>query len=218
MSEFTPNRRTVIRTAAWSAPVVAVAAASPAFATTPPAGEVTYQTVNKRFVFHPTLGGAPLTTVDILVDVEARVPLEVPAGLVADPAQTVSTVTIPALLVGIIAGPLGDGSGPPAEVGGTSTSTSRLSGTISLDSITPLTIDRAPWPAGGGDLVTIARGTGAEALPVPAGLSGPVTITLQPPVSELQGYAADGTALGVYASALAPKAGQDYTIATFNIV
>src|SRR5690606_30825385 len=36
MSNFTPNRRTVIRTAAWSAPVVAVAAAAPAFATSPP--------------------------------------------------------------------------------------------------------------------------------------------------------------------------------------
>lgn len=35
MSEFTPNRRTVIRTAAWSAPVVAVAAAAPAFAASP---------------------------------------------------------------------------------------------------------------------------------------------------------------------------------------
>lgn len=213
MSEIKPTRRTVIRTAAWTVPAVSLAAAAPAFAASPGDPVVEYQTVNASFAFHPTFLGAPLTNIDILVDVEARLPLVVPAGLTADPATTVSTVTIPNSLLGII----GPNLGNPAEIGGTSVSTSRLSAPLSVDSVTNLTIDRAPFPDSG-DIVTVARGVGESSLPVPAGLSGAVTIELLPPNSTLVGYDAAGVESGTYASALAPKAGVDYTLATFQIV
>lgn len=213
MSSLTPSRRTVLRTAAWSVPVVSVATAAPAFAVSEPS-EPTYQTVSRTFLFHPSLGGSPLTAFDIKVDVEARVPLSVPAGSSADPAQTVSRVTIPAALLPIIGSPLGN----PAEVGGTSISTSNLTGAITATSITNLTIDRAPWPTSG-DLLTVARGAGQEPLDVPAGTApGAVIITLAPPNSTLVGYNAAGAQVGTYQSQLAPKAGQDYTLATFQIV
>jgi hypothetical protein len=41
-----PDRRTVLRAAAWSAPAVAVATAAPAFATSPAAPVLTFDTLN----------------------------------------------------------------------------------------------------------------------------------------------------------------------------
>lgn len=215
MSSLTPSRRTVLRTAAWSVPAVTVATAAPAFATSPPAGgEPTYQNVTGTFLFHPTFLGAPLTNIDIQVDVEARIPATAPADSVLDPAQTVSTVTIPGDLLPIIRGPLGT----PAEIGGTSLSTSTFSGVLDGESITNLTIDRAPFPESGA-IVTVARGAGEQPLVVPAGTpNGLVTITLEPPNSTLLGYNAAGDQVGEYASVLAPKDGQDYTLGTFQIV
>src|SRR5690606_7900009 len=55
MPEIVPTRRTVIRTAAWAVPAVSVAAAAPAFATSP-GGEpgATYTTVTRNFTFVST--------------------------------------------------------------------------------------------------------------------------------------------------------------------
>lgn len=213
MPEITPTRRTVIRTAAWSVPAVTVAATAPAFAASQPA-QVTYKTVTGSFVFHPTLGTAPLTNIDILVDVEAVIPDVIPAGMTANPVTTTSTVTIPGSLRFILDGSLGN----PAEIGGTSVSTSKLSGALGeLDSITNLTIQRAPYGTSG-DIVTVASGSGAAGLTTPTTASGLVTIKLAPPVSTLVGYKADGTESGTYGSTLSPKAGQDYTLGTFTIV
>ncbi|WP_110239829.1 hypothetical protein [Nocardioides gilvus] len=56
MTRPTPNRRTVIRTAAWSIPVVSVAAAAPAFATTPPTGPAPDLSLSNRQAGNVRLG------------------------------------------------------------------------------------------------------------------------------------------------------------------
>lgn len=66
MTQLTPTRRTVIRTAAWSAPVVAVAAAAPAFATTPPVGPLPDLSLSNRqagTVRRATAAGSPVVVV-----------------------------------------------------------------------------------------------------------------------------------------------------------
>lgn len=213
MPEFISTRRSIIRTAAWSVPAVSVAAATPAFArSTTPA--VTYQSVTKTFLFHPTFMGEPLTAIDIKVEVVANIPLVIPAGMTADPTTTVSTVTIPASLLSILQSALGN----PAEVAGTSTSISKLTGALgNVDSQTDLTIDRSAFPTTAVDLVTVARGTGATSLTAPAGASGSVLVTLAPPNSTLVGYDASGAQSGTYPSVLAAKSGQDYTLGTITI-
>lgn len=220
MSEFTPNRRTVIRTAAWSAPVVAVAAAAPAFAASPlPGAEVTYQTVTKTFKFNPVILGTINTDPvnNVIVAVTATVPLEIPVGLTAVPVQTESSVTIPAGLAGTLAGLI---LGNPATVEATSVSTTVLSGAYTGESVTNLTIPATPYVSGE-PLILAASGEGATGLTIPAGNpTGPVTLTLAPPASQLTGRKADGTKTNAtpYASTLSPIDGADYTLGTFTIV
>lgn len=219
MSEFTPNRRTVIRTAAWSAPVVAVAAAAPAFAASSPAAEVTYQEVTKTFRFNPVILGTVNTDPvnNVIVAVTATVPLQIPVGLTAAPVQTESSVTIPAGLAGTLAGLI---LGNPATVEATSVSTTVLSGAYAGESITNLTIPATPYVSGE-PLVLAASGEGATGLTIPAGNpTGPVTLTLAPPQSQLTGRRADGTKTNAtpYASTLSPIDGADYTLGTFTIV
>lgn len=218
MSEFTPNRRTVIRTAAWSAPVVAVAAASPAFATTPPTETPTlrYQTVTETFEFRPVIFGTvnedPANIV--VVNVTATIPLEIPRGETSAPVQTSSTVTIPAGLAGILGSLI---LSNPATVEGTSVSTTALSGAFTGESVTNLTIPATPFAA---PLSLTATGSGAEGLTIPAGNpTGPVTLTLAPPQSQLQGRNAAGapTNAAPYASQLSPIPGNDYTLGIFTI-
>lgn len=219
MPEITPTRRTVIRTAAWSVPAVTVAAAAPAFATSPPGGEVTYQTVTKTFRFNPVILGNVNTDPAniVVVNVTATVPLEVPRGATAAPVQTESTVTIPAGLAGILGGLI---LGNPATVEGTSVSTTTLSGAYSGESITNLTIPRTPF-TNGSALSLTASGSGAEGLTIPAGNpTGAVLLTLEPPQSQLQGRNAAGNPTNAtpYASQLSPIATEDYTLGTFTIV
>ncbi len=213
MSQHTPSRRTVVRTAAWAVPAVTLVTAAPAFAASQ--GEVTYQEVNRTFVFHPTVLGSVSTDPnhEVIVSVTATVPLVIPAGMTANPTSTISSVTIPQSLTSLL-GPLMLGN--PAQVGGTSTSTTTLSGALTGDSVTELTIDRTPFSSSQ-PLVTIARGSGTVGVTAPAGSSGVVTLTLQPPVSTLIGYNASGAETKRYDSTLAAKAGVDYTLGTFTI-
>lgn len=220
MPEITPTRRTVLRTAAWSVPAVTVATAAPAFAASSPEDpEVQYQEVNETFIFNPVVLGTVNTDPanEVVVNVVATVPLQIPRGMTAAPVQTQSTVTIPASLAGLLGGLI---LGNPAEFDGTSVSTTALTGAITAESITNLTIARTPWPASGNPLNVVASGSGAEGLFVPAGApTGPVTMTLQPPASTLQGYTAAGDpSAGAYQSQLSPRPGDDYTLGIFNIV
>lgn len=217
MPEIVPTRRTVIRTAAWAVPAVSVAAAAPAFATSPGNPVVTYQTVNETFRFNPVILGNVNTDPAniVVVNVEATIPLELPRGLVAAPVQTVSSVTIPAGLAGILGGLI---LGNPATVEGSSVSTTNLSGAISGSSITNLTIPQTPFAA---PLTLVASGSGAEGLTVPAGgPTGAVTLTLAPPASKLQGRNAAGNPTNAtpYDSVLSPIATEDYTLGVLTIV
>lgn len=207
MSRITPTRRTVVRTAAWSLPAVTVAAAAPAYAAS---REATYQTVTKTFVY------SALGIADITVEVTAvDVPLTAPAGETLRQIQTSSTVTIPANLAGILRTSFLGGAD---QVSGTSASTSQLTGALTLPSTTNLTIPLTPFPTNA-PLVTVASGAGG-ALTVPAGTApGVVTITMGEPTSQLVGHNADGSPNGsVYDSTLAKKTGNDYVLATFEIV
>ncbi|GGD07834.1 DUF6801 domain-containing protein [Nocardioides daphniae] len=216
MPEIKPTRRAVIRTAAWSVPAVTVAAAAPAFAASSPA-QVTYQTVTKSFQFNPVILGTVNTDpVNIVtVDVTATIPATIPVGETAAPVQTQSTVTIPAGLAGILGSLI---LGNPATVEGTSVSRTTLAGSFTGESITNLTIPQTPFAA---PLSLTASGSGAEGLTIPAGNpTGAVTLTLQPPASQLQGRNASGAPTNAtpYASELRAIAGADYTLGTFEIV
>lgn len=213
MSQLTPSRRSVVRTAAWAVPAVTLVTAAPAFAAS--GGEVTYQTVTRDFVFHPTVLGqvSKDPNHEVRVQVEATIPLVIPAGMTANPTTTTSTVTIPQSLASLL-GPFYLGN--PAEIGGTSQSTSRLTGALTGDSVTELTIARTPYSSSQA-LVTTASGAGTVGVSAPAGASGAVTITLLPPVSTLVGYNASGGQTGTYASTLSAKDGQDYTLGAFTV-
>lgn len=218
MSEFTPNRRTVIRTAAWSAPVVAVAAASPAFAGSPPTDPVVeYQTVTQTFRFNPVvLGNVSTDPANIVVvNVTATIPLSVPRGATTAPVQTSSTVTIPEGLAGLLGSLI---LGSPATVEGESISTTTLSGAFEGQSVTNLTIPATPFAS---PLSLTATGEGAQGLTIPAGNpTGPVTLTLSPPQSQLQGRNAAGAPTNAtpYSSELRAIPEADYTLGTFTIV
>lgn len=92
MSSFTPSRRSVLRTAAWSAPVVAVAAAAPAFATSGAAGEFTTITT-EPIPFDATnalLGSFGVWTVTLT----SRVPVNVPVGTEIPAPELTAVVTV----------------------------------------------------------------------------------------------------------------------------
>lgn len=213
MPEIKPTRRAVIRTAAWSVPAVTVAAAAPAFAGSGPGATPTYQDVTKTFIY-TALGGA----VDISVAVTARnVPLTAPVGATLLPIETTSVVTIPATLAPTLRSLF---LGNAAKVGGTSVSVSELTGALTLNSTTNLTIPIEPFPAAADPLITTASGTG-NPLTVPGGaIPGLVTITMGQPNSTLVGYNNDDTPNGsTYNSVLAYKTAKtDYVLATFNVV
>ena len=218
MSDFTPSRRAVVRTAAWSVPAVSLAAAAPSFAVSPPATpEVTYQNLETTVVFNPVVLGNVSTDPnnEVSVTVRARVPLNIPRGQTADPVETESTVTIPAGLAGLLGSLILQN---PTEFDGTSVSTTELTGAFAGESVTNLTIPRTPFPASGNDLVVNATGTGVDGLDIAVDAdTGTVTMTLLPPESTLVGYNAAGNETATYTSELSPKAGEDYTLGTFTI-
>ena len=219
MPEFTPSRRSVVRTAAWSLPVVTIAGAAPAFAASPIIEGLTYQTVTKTFEFNPVvLGNVNTDPANIVVvNVTATVPLTIPLGATAAPVQTESTVTIPAGLAGILGGLI---LSNPATVEGTSVSTTTLTGAYSGQSVTNLTIPPTPFTSGSALSLT-ATGSGAEGLTIPGtNPTGPVTLTLEPPRSLLQGRNAAGAPTNAtpYASELRAISGNDYTLGTFRVV
>ncbi|MBE7325865.1 hypothetical protein IEQ44_14525 [Nocardioides sp. Y6] len=216
MPEFTPSRRSVIRTAAWSVPAITVATAAPAFAASSPGSDPVYTTVTKDFLFSST---NTLGTFDIPVTVVAEnVPVLAPAGATLLPITTTSTVTIPAQVAqGLAYLILGDFSNPAAKIGGTSESTVTLSGAINEDRTTDLTIPTVPYVTGQ-PLITIASGT-SDSLVLPAGATGQVTMTIGSPKSILMGYNADDTSTGKppYNSVLDKLPGEDYTLAVYTI-
>lgn len=204
MSSVMPSRRTVVRTTAWSVPAITVATAAPAFAASE---QPSYQTVTKEFIYAATIG-------QVKVVVEARVPLVAPRGSNLDPTTTKSTVTIPNQTRQLLALLLSN----PVSVDGTSLSTSVLSGSLAGTTTANLVIARAPFPSSG-DLVTVATGASASGLPVPANASpGTVVITMGEPKSTLIGYNASGGRTGTYDSNLTKISGNDYTLATFQVV
>lgn len=208
MSQFTTDRRTIVKGAAWTIPAVSVAAAAPSLAASPTC-EPTYQDITKTFVY------SALGIADITVEVTAKnVPLTAPAGASLQPIETSSKVTIPANIAGLLRQLYLPGA---VEVDGTSVSVSTLSGAYPGEATTNLTIDRTPFPASG-DLVTVATGTGEQSSVPDDASTGLVTITMGEPNSTLNGYTEDGSAVGPYESNLAKKDGNDYVLATFNVV
>ena len=204
MSSVMPSRRTVVRTTAWSVPAITIATAAPAFAASE---QPTYQTVTKEFTYAATIG-------QVKVVVEARVPLVAPRGTDLDPTTTTSTVTIPDQTRQLLQLLLGG----PAQVGGTSLSTSTLSGALAGTTTANLAIARVPFPSSG-NLVTVATGASASGLTVPTNATpGTVVITMGEPQSTLVGYNASGGQTGTYPSNLTKIAGNDYTLATFQVV
>lgn len=205
---ISPSRRTIVKGAAWTAPVLTAAAAAPALAASP-ACTTTYQSITKSFTYRDALGN------DVIVEVTAEnVPLQAAPGATLEPISTSSKVTISSASADLLKSFL---LGNPATIGGTSTSTSTLSGAYSGSTTTPLTIAEAPAPPAGQPLITTASGTGsASAVPADA-TPGTVTITMGSPASTLIGYRADGSQSGTYNSTLTQIDGNDYTLGTFTI-
>lgn len=202
------SRRTVAKGAAWSVPAVAVAAAAPSLAASTTC-EASYTTITKTFEYADILSNT------VVVEVTAtNVPTTAPAGATLLPIETSSTVTIPASSAGLLTGLLLGGA---ELVGGTSASTSSLSGALTLDATTDLTIAISA-PQANGDLALPATGAG-DALTIPAGVTpGAVTITMGEPASHLVGYAANGTTVtGETDTTLSKVDGNDYVLATFEV-
>lgn len=207
MTRVMARRRAVVRTAAWTVPAISVAVAAPSFATS---CAPTYQTITKTFVYKDALSN------NVTVEVTAQnVPMTAPAGAVLDPIVTSSVVTISAASADLLKSFL---LGNPAEIGGTSVSTTTLSGAYSATATTNLTIARAAAPPSGQPLVTQAGGTGTAST-IPSGTSpGVVTLTMGSPQSTLIGYNSSGGQTGTYNSTLNQINGNDYTLGTFNVV
>lgn len=206
MTPQTPSRRTIVKGAAWSAPVVTIAAAAPSLAASP--CDTTYTTVTKSFTYRDALGN------DVIVTVTAtNVPATVNPGDTLLPVATSSQVQISAASLGLLKSVLGN----PAQIGGTSNSTSTITYTGGeTTSTTPLTIARTDVPASGG-ITLPASGTG-EAGTVPAGAAaGTATIKMGDPTSTLVGYDDAGGQSGTFPSNLTKIDGNDYVLHTFTV-
>lgn len=205
MTNFTTDRRSIVKGAAWAVPAISVAAAAPSLA----ASSLEYTTITKSFVY------SVLDLFDIGVEVTAsQVPVDVHPGVPLDPISVTSTVTIPANLVPIIKGSFLGGA---THVSGTSVSVSTLSGAYDATTSTDLTIPLTLIPDSG-PLQLVASGTGVPTVIAAGTAPGTVTITMGDPASVLTGRNADGSENGsTYNSNLDKKTGNDYTLATFTI-
>ena len=202
------SRRTVAKGAAWSVPAVAVAASAPALAASPSNCEPGYDTITKTFEYKDILQNT------VIVEVTAEnVPTTAPAGATLMPISVTSTVTIPKASADLLTGLLLGGA---ALVGGTSDSTSSLSGALTRETTTALTI-AATAPNAAGDLVLPASGEGSP-MTVPSDATpGTVTITMGEPSSDLVGYEEDGTTETGTTTTLSKVDGNNYVLGTFEV-
>lgn len=207
MTHFTTDRRTLVKGAAWAVPALSVAAAAPALAASP--CTTTYTSVTKTFTYTDALSNEVIVTVTA-----SNVPDTVNAGDTLLPVSTSSSVQISEASLGLLKLVLGN----PAQMGGTSNSTSTIAyaGGATTSSTTPLVITRTAVPSSGG-ITLPATGTG-EAGAVPAEAApGTATITMGNPASTLVGYSASGSENGTFPSNLAKIDGNDYVLHTFTV-
>lgn len=202
MSSITPSRRSVLRTAAWTAPVVAVATAAPAFATS---GASFREVTTDALPFAAAIPGL-IDLGDWTVTLTSRVPVNLPVGTVVPAPDLTAVVTIPDAARAQIAS-LG-----PERVSGTATALYPVEGQPApLEA--NLTIPLTTLPASGDAAIT-TTGRGAS---FTAGAAGTFNISLDTITTNLT---LDPPALGSIAETsvvLSPKAGQDYTFATFTV-
>ncbi|WP_162598566.1 DUF6801 domain-containing protein [Nocardioides gilvus] len=197
MSSFTPSRRSVLRTAAWSAPVVAVAAAAPAFATS---GASFTTITTEPLPFAAAIPGV----VDLgvwTVTLTSEVPVNLPVGTVVPAPELTAVITVPNSARNTIA------FFGVTEVSGTASAPYTVQGQPAPLPAT-VTIPLTTVPASG-DMVITTTGPGTS---FTADAAGTFTISLEDIVADLS-----LGSLGEQTANLTRQPGTNYTIATFTV-
>ena len=209
MSELSPDRRAVVKTAAWVVPAVSVAAAAPSLAASPVA-EPVYQNVIKTFWYTDDFD--EFVTVKVTAN---NVPRLAPGGATLLPMEATYKVTYSQLSTSDIKQELGN----PAKLGGLIYNTWLFDGTMDDGELMDLTITPLVRTPAVGQLIVEASGTGSS-LTVPAGHStGAVNIHFGLPFTTLLGYNEDDTPLyRSFEMHHRQQLDESYLLATFLII